>query len=64
MTEDLGKVEKADTSEQDTYVSPKRRPPVSDSSNSKRSGRDDRDASLKPGKFDGAVLDTNVESSA
>lgn len=64
MTEDLGKVEKADTSEQDTYVSPKRRPPVSDSSNSKRSGRDDRDASLKPGKFDGAVWDTNVESSA
>ena len=59
---DAGKVGMA--SEEDLYAFPKKRPPVSGGSDTRKTSRDDRDASLNPSKPDVAVWATNVESSA
>lgn len=59
---DAGKVGMA--SEEDLYAFQKKRPPVSGGGDTRGTGRDDRDASLNPGKPDVAVWATNVESSA
>ena len=51
-------------SEEDLYAFPKKRLPVSGGSDTHKTSRDDRDASLNPSKPDVAVWATNVESSA